>query len=114
MQNEVSQTSSPIEVSLTGYTIYVEEKVLPAIISVCVEGEILWAYLDTSSSRNFISRETVFTTVRRPDMNQLKLKYSHTQDKRFYMTSGGEYQICLLYTSPSPRDGLLSRMPSSA
>ena len=24
------------------------------------------------------------------------------------------YIICLLYTSPSPRDGLLSRMPSSA
>ena len=24
------------------------------------------------------------------------------------------YFICLLYTSPSPRDGLLSRMPSSA
>ena len=23
-------------------------------------------------------------------------------------------QYCLLYTSPSPRDGLLSRMPSSA
>ena len=25
-----------------------------------------------------------------------------------------EWHICLLYTSPSPRDGLLSRMPSSA
>ena len=25
-----------------------------------------------------------------------------------------EKQACLLYTSPSPRDGLLSRMPSSA
>ena len=25
-----------------------------------------------------------------------------------------EYGACLLYTSPSPRDGLLSRMPSSA
>ena len=24
------------------------------------------------------------------------------------------YSSCLLYTSPSPRDGLLSRMPSSA
>ena len=24
------------------------------------------------------------------------------------------YEDCLLYTSPSPRDGLLSRMPSSA
>ena len=31
--------------------------------------------------------------------------------------SGSPYtndQTCLLYTSPSPRDGLLSRMPSSA
>ena len=27
---------------------------------------------------------------------------------------GGQDYICLLYTSPSPRDGLLSRMPSSA
>ena len=26
----------------------------------------------------------------------------------------GLLQTCLLYTSPSPRDGLLSRMPSSA
>ena len=25
-----------------------------------------------------------------------------------------QFKICLLYTSPSPRDGLLSRMPSSA
>ena len=24
------------------------------------------------------------------------------------------FDVCLLYTSPSPRDGLLSRMPSSA
>ena len=27
---------------------------------------------------------------------------------------GGKDPACLLYTSPSPRDGLLSRMPSSA
>ena len=26
----------------------------------------------------------------------------------------GQYNICLLYTSPSPRDATLSRMPSSA
>ena len=30
------------------------------------------------------------------------------------ITCGGGGMICLLYTSPSPRDGLLSRMPSSA
>ena len=28
--------------------------------------------------------------------------------------SSAQNGICLLYTSPSPRDGLLSRMPSSA
>ena len=27
---------------------------------------------------------------------------------------GKDFNTCLLYTSPSPRDGLLSRMPSSA
>ena len=30
------------------------------------------------------------------------------------MVSIAQPDICLLYTSPSPRDGLLSRMPSSA
>ena len=29
-------------------------------------------------------------------------------------TSFAQDNVCLLYTSPSPRDGLLSRMPSSA
>ena len=33
-----------------------------------------------------------------------------------YRNIHGSYDVysCLLYTSPSPRDGLLSRMPSSA
>ena len=31
-----------------------------------------------------------------------------------YTTKRGLHYYCLLYTSPSPRDGLLSRMPSSA
>ena len=30
------------------------------------------------------------------------------------MTAAATPKTCLLYTSPSPRDGLLSRMPSSA
>ena len=40
------------------------------------------------------------------------------EDLDFQADSGGALSIdldsCLLYTSPSPRDGLLSRMPSSA
>ena len=30
------------------------------------------------------------------------------------VTTAAGFKDCLLYTSPSPRDGLLSRMPSSA
>ena len=40
-------------------------------------------------------------------------------DQYFYNKKNEQYvtdqlNACLLYTSPSPRDGLLSRMPSSA
>ena len=38
-------------------------------------------------------------------------KYHPHGDSSIY---GALVNICLLYTSPSPRDGLLSRMPSSA
>ena len=34
--------------------------------------------------------------------------------KNFHENRFNICKICLLYTSPSPRDGLLSRMPSSA
>ena len=33
---------------------------------------------------------------------------------RTQIETGSSFTGCLLYTSPSPRDGLLSRMPSSA
>ena len=33
---------------------------------------------------------------------------------RRLLKPNGALWVCLLYTSPSPRDGLLSRMPSSA
>ena len=34
--------------------------------------------------------------------------------KKVYTNCTAAVLSCLLYTSPSPRDGLLSRMPSSA
>ena len=39
-------------------------------------------------------------------------KSGHWDDE--IVTEISEINNCLLYTSPSPRDGLLSRMPSSA
>ena len=44
-------------------------------------------------------------------------KDGHEQEaksKHIYALQAELRNICLLYTSPSPRDGLLSRMPSSA
>ena len=44
--------------------------------------------------------------------------YLFVQPNNVTIISDGRYKTqiasCLLYTSPSPRDGLLSRMPSSA
>ena len=40
--------------------------------------------------------------------------YKEREGKHISLLENAELHICLLYTSPSPRDGLLSRMPSSA
>ena len=40
--------------------------------------------------------------------------YRADRKKNNYLRLTYSYNTCLLYTSPSPRDGLLSRMPSSA
>ena len=37
-----------------------------------------------------------FTTIRRPDMNQLKHQFEHTKNKRFYMNPGGTYPIHMI------------------
>eukprot|EP01016_Furgasonia_blochmanni_P039533 TRINITY_DN4927_c0_g1_i2.p1 TRINITY_DN4927_c0_g1~~TRINITY_DN4927_c0_g1_i2.p1 ORF type:complete len:109 (+),score=21.08 TRINITY_DN4927_c0_g1_i2:21-347(+) len=41
-------------------------------------------------------------------------KILHCDLKSSNILIDSNWNICLLYTSPSPRDGLLSRMPSSA
>ena len=44
--------------------------------------------------------------------------YKYAKDKGYEIAvqidGDGQHNICLLYTSPSPRDATLSRMPSSA
>ena len=41
-------------------------------------------------------------------------KFDVEMDLNGWVNSRELSEACLLYTSPSPRDGLLSRMPSSA
>ena len=46
--------------------------------------------------------------------NQISLRAEASQEVARDLMIVTLYTDCLLYTSPSPRDGLLSRMPSSA
>ena len=61
------------------------------------------------NGRQIQSTDTIHTELTTMDKYLLP---GVTIDFRFSLNSPSMY--CLLYTSPSPRDGLLSRMPSSA
>ena len=50
--------------------------------------------------------------VKTKKLKKLFTKYQQAQQEAIDIK--GEFQTCLLYTSPSPRDATLSRMPSSA
>ena len=51
---------------------------LPAIIPVSIGGQVLWAYLDTGSGRNFISREAVSLEPR--DSRNLDIQWNQSPD----------------------------------
>ena len=49
-----------------------------------------------------------------PQVSQISPMFNFNSNQQFQNFKKGTIKSCLLYTSPSPRDGLLSRMPSSA
>ena len=68
---------------------------------------------------------TVMVFVRKPQVGKVKTRLAKTVGaafaKQIYFTllqrtiaQASKIRHCLLYTSPSPRDATLSRMPSSA
>ena len=61
-------------------------------------------------SRSSLLKDNALTLSNRPRVGSMFMYFydPKTKDTLPY------YDSCLLYTSPSPRDGLLSRMPSSA
>ena len=52
------------------------------------------------------TKRKIYCVLRSPHVDKDSREHFETRTHRRI--------ICLLYTSPSPRDGLLSRMPSSA
>ena len=49
-----------------------------------------------------------------PSVPADEIELENTEPFVIDVNENGQYFICLLYTSPSPRDKRLSRMPSSA
>ena len=48
------------------------------------------------------------------EVSRLNERYQNAALPNYEIINLNNTKLCLLYTSPSPRDGLLSRMPSSA
>ena len=83
----------------------------------CSRGSVIPLWIDQIKAGNPI-------TVTEPSMTRFIMSLDEAVDLVLFAFEHGENGdllimkapacTCLLYTSPSPRDGLLSRMPSSA
>ena len=48
------------------------------------------------------------------NIDEIKVEFPYLPRTKSWSENIAQYGFCLLYTSPSPRDATLSRMPSSA
>ena len=71
--------------------------------------------LGHTSTDDFITEKYVLPLLRNEKIrNKLIEEHRACPVGKAAQPHKGQPMVCLLYTSPSPRDGLLSRMPSSA
>ena len=75
--------------------------------------DAITAYQLTSMMEGVVTRGTASRTVKLPVPAAGKTGTTN-EAKDVWFVGFTSNIVCLLYTSPSPRDGLLSRMPSSA
>ena len=74
-------------------------------------------YIDGLEQEEVLIRfKQVFSRVFSAENSQMRVTEESTLAAWVKVVEGTfpDFKSCLLYTSPSPRDGLLSRMPSSA
>ena len=69
--------------------------------------EVIRRHKNLNKAKAWVNAVELLDAVKIPNPDKRAFDYP-------FQLSGGQRQSCLLYTSPSPRDGLLSRMPSSA
>ena len=92
-----------------------------------LQGTLTLLVLKTLASNKRMHGYAITTHVQRASADLLRVEEGslypalHRMEQQAWLKSewgltekNREARFCLLYTSPSPRDGLLSRMPSSA
>ena len=81
-----------------------------------VSGHLSFDFIEGVNEQRLADRRNLLTQL--SGSAQPTEPLEHYQQRVFDMLLDEEtrraFKVCLLYTSPSPRDGLLSRMPSSA
>eukprot|EP00795_Rhopilema_esculentum_P017883 gene17883-biopygen2028 len=74
-RNKTEEIGKPVEKRekhwYTGFTPSVEET-LPPILPVRIDGKVIWAFLDTGSGRNFISKDTLMMLKSKPERYETK------------------------------------------
>ena len=69
---------------------------------------------DSNSDNSFCSESSILLNVSSTSPNGTPTYQWEAPDFQLAPDVDGDFNACLLYTSPSPRDATLSRMPSSA
>ena len=111
-QNGHRAKSAPLTVTCAGG--------VASVYSVCLPGtqEALWSAAVAANAearwQHNYTKEDVFTAAHVPIKEPLMQLLIHASKRPEMRKVPLLIMDCLLYTSPSPRDGLLSRMPSSA
>mgnify|MGYP003377402004 CR=1 FL=1 len=100
-----SQLTRITSLASTATELAVELKVQLEAYRALGAGDYRKAIIETA-----VAAELTLTNAIRSTFLSDKIAYGDKLLEKFRMLGGS----CLLYTSPSPRDGLLSRMPSSA
>ena len=108
-KNEKSQKIEHISDSVTSDGGLITHSCFPTTVEERHYGTIPGSALATSAALSHSTAQTNPTVERYPPHQKTKVKKLPKEKAKDKAS-----QTCLLYTSPSPRDATLSRMPSSA
>ena len=89
-----------------------QEEVTQKTVTFCIRATKITADLLKKVLVAYLRHQKQKSVEKKAQKNQPK--QGKVTVKELAKQNAGMVNICLLYTSPSPRDGLLSRMPSSA